>query len=880
MTRGNPNGRILPLLTGILLLLWHSTALPGTTGKITGKVRDSGTNEALPGANIVLEGTRLGAATNIDGYFVIINISPGSYTLNASLVGYHPARMTEVRVQVDLTTNVEFTLTESSVDIGEEVVVVAERPLVQRDLTSTSAKVSADEIRLYPVEEVSDLVNLQAGVVNGHFRGGRIGEVLYMVDGIPVTDLYSREAGVTAETNAIEELEVISGTFNAEYGQAMSGVVNQVTKTGGDHFSGSFSTFIGDYVTSDTELFMNAGDVNPTHIYDFQGSLGGPLIGESRFFLSGRHFYNEGYLYGQRRFLPTDSSNFSSNDPNQWYVGESGDGAFVSFNPDRRSTFQAKVTIPVMGSSILKLLYLGQKREYRFYMHEYKYNPDGTFQNFTLGHLADLSFTAVFSPTTFLEIHGSWYSNRNDSYVYEDPYDPRYPDYRRALAVSGSAFLTGGAEMIQYHWETRYVSARADIVSQVTPEHQIKGGVEGRWNRLWVHNFGIRNDQATGFKPIPVEHGNSQFAHAWVEPRQYAAYVQDKMEFDRLIVNLGVRFDYFKPNADVLLEQLRLGEDPVTTPAEEELQFSPRFGLAYPITDRGVLHLSYGHFFQVPPFELLYMNTASYNINVTESFQVGNPGLLSQRTIAYELGLQQQLTDDLKIDVVGFYKDMRNLIGTEVFDIGNGTKYSQYVNRDHGNSRGFIISLTRRPTGFFSGTIDYTFQIAEGNASDPNSVYLDNQTDPPVQSQKQLAPLDWDRTHTLNFTATFGARDNYAFTLIGRFGSGLPYTPAFQNQRTGLLNSENRPLLSTVDLYATKFFAIGSTQLSVFLKIYNLFDTRNELEVFTDTGRATSSLAANYEGQPRGINTIEEYYRRPDFFSEPRRILIGAAFNF
>ena len=83
-----------------------------------------------------------------------------------------------------------------------------------------------------------------------------------------------------------------------------------------------------------------------------------------------------------------------------------------------------------------------------------------------------------------------------------------------------------------------------------------------------------------------------------------------------------------------------------------------------------------------------------------------------------------------------------------------------------------------------------------------------------------------------------------------------------------------------MDLYATKFFAIGSTQLSVFLKIYNLFDTRNELEVFTDTGRATTSLAANYEGQPRGINTIEEYYRRPDFFSEPRRILLGAAFNF
>jgi len=879
MTSGTKKSRLLPLLTGILTLLWPAAALSGTTGKITGKVLDSGTDEPLIGANVVLEGTRLGAATDVGGQFVIINIPPGTYTLNASLLGYHTAKMTGVRVQVDLTTSVQFTLTESSIELGDEIVVVAEQPLVQRDLTSTSAKVSADEIKAYPVENISDLVNLQAGVVEGHFRGGRIGEVLYMVDGIPVTDLYSREAGVTAETNAIEELEVISGTFNAEYGQAMSGVVNQVTKTGSDRLTGSLSGYIGDYLSSDTEIFMNVGDFSPTQIYNVEGTLGGPLPGEMRFFLSARHFNNEGFLYGQRVFLPTDSSDFSSNDPNEWYVGASGDGAYVSMNPDRRTTLQTKLTVPVMGASLLKLLYLGQKREGRQYLHSYKYNPDGAYWNYTLGHLADASFTAVFSPTTFLEMHGSWYSNRNDSYVFEDPYDPRYPDYRRALAVSGAAFLTGGAEMTQYHWETRYIAAKADIVSQITGEHQIKSGFEGKWHRLWVHNFGIRNDQATGFKPIPVEHGSSDFTHGSVEPRQFAAYAQDKMEFDRLIVNLGVRFDYFKPNADVLIKQLQLGEEPQVAPAEKEMQFSPRFGLAYPITDQGVLHLSYGHFFQVPPFELLYLNN-DYNINVTESFQVGNPGLLSQRTIAYELGLQQQLTEDLKIDVVGFYKDMRNLIGTEIFDIGNGTKYSRYVNRDYGNARGFIISLTKRPTGFFSGTIDYTFQIAEGNASDPNSVYLDNQTDPPVQSQKQLAPLDWDRTHSLNFTATFGAQDNYAFTLIGRFGSGLPYTPAYQNQRTGLLNSENRPMIATVDLFATKYFAVGPTQVSLFLKVYNLFDTRNELEIFTDTGRATSSLAANYEGQPRGINTIEEYYRRPDFFSEPRRVLIGAAFSF
>jgi outer membrane receptor protein involved in Fe transport len=360
---------------------------------------------------------------------------------------------------------------------------------------------------------------------------------------------------------------------------------------------------------------------------------------------------------------------------------------------------------------------------------------------------------------------------------------------------------------------------------------------------------------------------------------QFAAYIQDKIELEDLIVNVGVRYDYFNPRANILVEPLHLGFSPQLQRAQSEMQISPRIGLAYPITDRGVLHLSYGHFFQVPQFDLMFLNPA-YNINNTEAFQVGNPGLKSQRTVGYELGLQQQLSDDIKADVTGYYKDSRNLIGTEIFDIGNGNKYSQYVNRDYGNTRGFTLSLEKRHTHGFSATIDYTFQIAQGNASDPNAVFLDNQTSPPRQSQKQLAPLDWDRRHSLNVTATIGTLEDFTVTLIGRLGSGLPYTPAFQSQRTGLLNSETRPTVVTADLYATKFFTVSTYAMNIFVKVYNLFDTKNELDVFSDTGRAGYSLEANYAGQPRGINTIQEYFTRPDFYSAPRQVIVGVGFSF
>lgn len=870
-----------------IAIVWVATCFlitglyAGSTGKIGGKIVDAKTKEPLIGVNVVIVGGKQGAATDTDGQYSILNVSPGPYTIKASALGYHPATVQEVKVFVDLTTRIDFELTEESIELNQEVIVVAQRPIVQRDLTSTSSKVSSDQIRAFPVEDVSGLVNLQAGVVEGHFRGGRAGEVLYLIDGIPVTDSYSGRVGVTAENNTIQELEVISGTFNAEYGQAMSGVVNQVTKDGGERYAGSVSVYTGDYVSSHKSTFMNIDKVRPNDIYNLQGTLSGPVegVGGVTFFVSGRMYSNDGYLYGKRIFKPTDVSDFSSDDSSKWVIGASGDGRFVPMNFEKRTTIQMKLMIPLFGSDKVRASYLNQARNFREYDHRYKYNPDGAYNNFVRGGLASVNYNGVLAATTFWEFHGAWFSNREESYVYEDPYDPRYPPYTRRLATSGPAFLAAGAEDLHFHRESRYWLTKVDLVSQATNQHQLKLGAEGKWHRIWIHNFGVQNDQTTNYKPQPVEYGRSEFANVILRPVQYSGYAQDKMEFNDLVVNLGLRFDYVDAKANVLVDQLKLGRTADFTRAESEYQISPRLGLAFPITDRGVLHLSYGHFFQVPQFDLIYLNP-SYNINATEAFQVGNPGLRSERTVAYEFGLQQQLGEYIGLNVTAYYKDFRNLVGTRIFDIGNGNKYSQYVNQDYGNARGVIVSFEKRHSDGFSATIDYTFQIAKGNASDPNSVFLDNLTDPPRESQRQLAPLDWDRRHSLNISATIGDFTDYTLTLIGRLGSGLPYTPAFQNQRTGLLNSESRPLTYNVDVYATKNLDIFGVSLYVFAKVYNLFDTMNELNVFTDTGRANYSIEANYSGRPRGINTIEEYFTRPDFYSAPRQVILGTEISF
>jgi hypothetical protein len=194
--------------------------LGGTTGKIVGTVKDTQTGEQLVGVNVVLQGTTLGAATSIDGSYVILNIPPGKYTLVASAVGYSKKTFEGVSVSIDLTTTIDIQLSAEVIDIGKEVVITAERPAVRKDLTSTEARVDASQIKTIPVNEVSEVLTLQAGVtVDGgggiHIRGGRTNEVAYWVDGISVSDVYDGSQAVQVDNNSVEELQVISGTFNA-----------------------------------------------------------------------------------------------------------------------------------------------------------------------------------------------------------------------------------------------------------------------------------------------------------------------------------------------------------------------------------------------------------------------------------------------------------------------------------------------------------------------------------------------------------------------------------------------------------------------------------------------------------------------------------------
>jgi hypothetical protein len=256
----------------VALLLCPILAFSGTTGKIAGTVRDARTNEPLPSANVVIEGTAIGAATNMDGYFVILNIPPGRYKVTASLVGFRNSSALNVRVDIDQTTDLNLKLSEEAVT-GEEVTVIAARPVIVRDVAASRANIEAADIDKLPITSVTSAVTLQAGIQGGLvIRGGGADQTVFVVDGMMLRDERTNQPFTGISLSSIQDVQVQTGGFNAEYGNLRSGVVNVVTREGSTS-KYSFN-FIGRYRPAAPKHFGAS-------IYDFNSYWVRPYVDDA-----------------------------------------------------------------------------------------------------------------------------------------------------------------------------------------------------------------------------------------------------------------------------------------------------------------------------------------------------------------------------------------------------------------------------------------------------------------------------------------------------------------------------------------------------------------------------------------------------------------------
>ncbi|RKY52582.1 MAG: TonB-dependent receptor, partial [Candidatus Neomarinimicrobiota bacterium] len=231
------------LVATFCLLLFSITFIyAGVTGKISGRVVDATTGEPLVGVNVVIEGTTMGAATDIDGNFVILNIPPGLYDITASMIGYANYTIRNARVEIDLTTTLDFRMKQEVLK-GEVVEVIAQRKVIKKDVAGSQRSVTSKQIEALPVSSITGVLGLQAGITSElSIRGSNADESIFMVDGVILRDERNNQPMTSLPMSAVQEISVQSGGFTAEYNNVRAGVVNVVTREGNkDHYSGTFT---------------------------------------------------------------------------------------------------------------------------------------------------------------------------------------------------------------------------------------------------------------------------------------------------------------------------------------------------------------------------------------------------------------------------------------------------------------------------------------------------------------------------------------------------------------------------------------------------------------------------------------------------------------
>jgi outer membrane receptor protein involved in Fe transport len=913
----------------VLIVSLVMESLAQTTGKISGRAVDSRTGEPLSGVSIIIEGTRMGAATDAAGEYFIINVPPGTYRLHARMVGYEPVVIQGLVVSVNRTTTANFKLKEGVVE-ASEVVVTADRVQAKKDQTSSIRNVTSEQIKTLPVENLDQVVGLQAGVVRGHFRGGRSDEVAYFVDGVKVQEPYGLGRSVTVENDVISEIEVITGTFNAEYGNAMSGVVNAVTRDGGNKLRGSLSVNGSNFYTPHTDVFSG---LKISHIEDVPRSkdyklyLEGPVVQDVvTFLVNTRYQDNKGSRNGIRRFMPDNYSDWDSQDSTQWRSDHTGDNAIVPMETNTSITLFGKLSFRPLQTIRASLDYSYNYGEGQGYSHYYRYNPDGRATGYGRSHLLTATLNHTLSHSLFYEFKASYMKDWGASYVFENVFEtlksytggdslnviglPVYRYVHDLYGIQGSAgpgFSTGGQDKgWSENWTEDY-NLKFSGTCQLNKQHVFKAGIDFTKHNIDRFNTTIQNyyrntpyendfqdDSITGkriylyYKPDLVLERSTYTDIYVVRPWEYSGYVQDKMEFENMVINLGVRYDYFNPNTTYPSEPRNPGND-LTFPNNPERmstylqvpassQISPRFGISYKLGDAALLRFSYGHFFQMPPLYALYTDNSRV---VAGDYQtlMGNPLVKPQKTVQYEAGLWQQLTREMSFEVAVFYRDIYNLLSTKTIETFNAIHYGLYSNKDYGNARGLELKYDYF-SGNFSAGINYTLQYTRGNANYPS--YTFSREGSRLDPVNVLIPMDWDQRHTFNASLSYYT-EGYGGSITGRFDSGTPYSwsplPESPQALVNLQpNNSSQPTLFSIDLSAfVNLWTIGTARSRLTLLVYNLLDGLNEVGVNATTGRANQQIVretdlASYRSN---FSTIYDLINNPSSFTNPRSVKVG-----
>ncbi len=970
-----------------------------TSGKLAGVVTSTD-GTPLAGANIVLEGTTMGAATDEDGHYFILDVAVGTYAVRANYIGYKSHTVNNIRVSGGLTTGLDFSLEVAAVE-GEEVIVTAERPLINLNATNTTAIIDAEVVQALPMRDITDAVDLQAGVVDGHVRGARTGDNAYYLDGVLLRDTWTGgNLTNSISQRSVGEVSVQQGGMTAEYGNANGGVMLVTTETGGSKWTGSaeFVTDIGaTEASTDQDKLYSYGN----QILNF--NIGGPISDNIRFYLSVENEknadsdptwgsipfadvteyqgalsgadsaaiwvdgdpdagLNDNYIYFEE-FVRNNQSKPANllwayekglADPDFTIPAEWFDTTYVTAKDYERRYGPAKNHADNrlrMGGNVVfdfkpfRFKIGGQMYDYETDLYQdidqllNWENPGKREADFYMGYV---NATWGISTKSFLKMTGSYTDYTLNSYnrYHKDDFEaygkrttdfgsPNY--YYRghgldALSIPGLVDFNGFGE--QYNGYTdrneTKMGLRVDYVNQLGV-HELRSGLEYYntkirfWNsgqmseiyqnlaRMDVNYNGIvDNDEVTGdlddwqwavYRNAYVDnlgyniygdetdsYKEDDHSMAPGNPVNMRFYLSDKLEYKDIVMNIGLAYESFNPNAmapdsdgdgwgdsdgfdnivhtnDGRIDRSGTAEDSYKwEEIETYTSWLPRIGFAFPVSDKTVFRAQYGNYMQNVPLQYLYLTDSQLSANLTQGNMTvsENPTLKPERTTSYEVGFSQQIGESAAIDVVGFYKEVSDYVlqlnRYNAFRDGSQLVWSQYTNGDYGVTTGFQFNIRMRRTKGFLADVNYTMMWARGTGSDPADNFDISWTGDDIDDYPTIINrLDYDQRHTGSIMLDYrmpqrdGILANFGANAVMTFGSGQAYTPYDKqsfifgrswNIPIAAINSADMPWTTRLDLRIEKGFTFGGKYLNLYVLVLNAMNSELVNNVYGTTGLA------------------------------------------
>ena len=975
------NRRLLPLLVAAgCAALSTADSAGATSGKIAGTVSDAVSGYPLPDANVVIVETEAGASTDSRGRFFLLNVDPGLYTLKVTYVGFHPLTLEGVRVSAGLTTDIEFVLSSETIEV-EEVVIKAERPIIDKNATNAVRIVGGEDLEILPGRGVAQVVNLQPGVVLDegalHIRGSRSDEIGYYVDGASVRNPVTGGVAVGLIDEALQEIQLQAGGFNAEYGGANAGIILQELLTGSPDWQ------IG--LLSETDNFTSAYKKRfGTYSYGYSNqviTLSGPVAGNKKV---------RAFLAGQRRvqdFQPSYWDGFQFDDlvdsgdrGGRSHWAEDADGHAVPDTVDlnlqpgnidhtsrERLDFNGTLLFDLQPFQLrLTGLYSTEDRELNPAPIRNMLNTARLPELERVSGLLNVKGTHFLSPNTFYEVNVSLYSQGRE--IFDPVFRDNFMLYNDSLAVAqanpdftpysaqgvaprnydfnGFPFARPGTPVWPSNGTSRF-SLYADekdsyyglggSLTRQTDVHEYKVGFDiQRWTsrRYGIALNSIRNAIRNTYPKLDsvyVDYYAGEIADDEVmdaliakastldddegslddfaalirntsrtdyfgfdafgrpdegtgleaprNPVLASAFIQDKIEYKDLIVNAGLRWDYFDvdsfrfkdpeaPQRDATNFTIDLNSMEKTRTFHE---ISPRLGFSFPVSDVTVFHVQYGRFSQMPAMRTMFTGGARLALELGGQNFIPTPTAFDIepiRTTQYEIGFERQFTAVASFDITGFYRDVKGQLHLQRQDISaaaeNANAYNFLQNGDFATTKGVEFVFKLRRVNRLRTEFNYTLSDARGTGSSTNSAVsgVENNTNLPTI----ISPLDFNETHRGNifldyrFARNEGGAilENLGANLLMKFSSGHNFTLFGGSigqrgpEEGGILASDDprsrKPLESInvsstpwsfeVDLKVDKGFNLFGADAQVYLYAYNLFDRKNVINVYGRTGNA------------------------------------------